>query len=436
MEQQQKRGPLAGVRVADFTEYIAGPYCGMMLADLGAEVLKIEPPVGDRWRQSIPVAPNEGRGFLQANRGKRGMVLDLKHPDGQAVAARIIKSSDVALVNGRPDVVKRLSLDYESMLKANPTIIYCQNTGFGTSGPYAHRGGFDLLAQSVSGALVYEASTNGSGNVTGVGATALGDYSAGLFMAMGICAALFARERDGVGQRIDMSLLDAAIASQYRPLFSIEGLDSEKRQMFLETREHLQESGGTIREMFELRSELLGARIENIYYRAYRSLDGYLTVACLNNELRRRLRDILELDDPSVEGAGYSGPPVETAARLSDQAEARFAEKTSEEWMRLLDRAGVPCGPLNCPEEVVNDPQVRVNGSILRLHHPTLGKLQMPANPLRFSATPVTSPTAPPQLGEETEAILRELGYGDGEVASLIESGAASKAAFSPASSS
>jgi crotonobetainyl-CoA:carnitine CoA-transferase CaiB-like acyl-CoA transferase len=399
-------GPLAGVRIADFSEYIAAPIATMLLADLGADVVKVEPPGGDRWRQSLPLGGGEGRGFLQANRNKRSIVLDLKCADARTIAHELVRRSDVAVVNARQEVVRRLRIDYETLAVVNPSLIYCQNTGFGTSGPYAHRGGFDLLGQSAAGIILYEGSVN-NGSHIGVAATALGDFSAGLFMAYGILAALFARSQGAGGQRIDTSLLDAAVASQYRPLFSVERRDAERRQEFLGALDAAIEAGADVDQLIRLRAETLGQRIENVYYRPYRTRDGAITVACLNNDLRRRLRDLLCIEDPSIDEWGYRGPTPEQAEATRAAVEAAFLEKTTAEWMEILDRVGVPCGPLNAPEQVFDDPQVRANGAMLQLEHPVVGPIRMPANPVRMSGTPLPSATPPPVLGSSTRAVLK-----------------------------
>ena len=413
---------MEGVRVADFTEYIAGPYCTMILADLGADVVKIEPPGGDRWRLNLPVNGGDGRGFLQVNRGKRSLVLDLKRPEGLAIAHEQVRRSDVVVINTRPGVAKRLGIDYETLHDLNPRLIHCQITGFGTTGPYSHRGGFDMVAQAASGIIVHEGSVTES--KMGISATAIGDYSAGMFMALGILGALFNRERTGQGQKIETNLLDAAIACQYRPLLSVERYDAAAREEFLEAARHAVEAGADVEDFMRMRRDFLGRSLRNVYYRAYRTKDGFMAVACLNNALRRKLRDLLGLDDPEVDGDTYGGTSKEENERLRLTAEPAFRARTTDEWYALLDEARIPCGPLNAPEQIPDDPQVKANGSILRLHHPVLGEMRMAGNPLRFSETPVVQePKAPPVLGSATRAILLEQGYGEEKIRLLTEQG-------------
>ena len=412
---------LDGIRIADFTEYIAGPYCTMVLADLGADVIKVEPPGGDRWRKSLPVDHGEGRGFLQVNRGKRSVVIDLKRTEGRAVAYDLIRKSDAAVVNMRPAAAERLKIDYASLSKVNPRLIYCQLSGFGNQGPYAHRASFDFVAQAASGILVHEGSV-GQGKM-GVTTVALGDYSAGVFMVIGIVSALLARERTGQGQKIETNLLDAALASQYRPLLSVERYDAEARREYLKSAEEATKAGAGVDEFMQHRREFMGQGLRNIYYQAHRTKDGYIAVACLNNNLRRKLRDILGIEDPTVDGQTYRGTSREDEERLRGQAAPVFLQRTTQEWFEALDKEGVPCGPVNAPEQVYGDPQVQANGSILSVAHETLGELLMSRHPLRFSDTPVGEAQPPPLLGSSTRQVLSELGYAKETIERLMADG-------------
>ena len=224
-------GILTGVRIADFTEYIAGPYCTMVLADLGADVLKIEPPGGDRMRYSAPL-DGEGRGFLQVNRTKRSFVVDLKKEDAADIVRRVVESVDAVVVNQRPQATKRLGIDYETLSPLNPRLVYGEITAYGHTGPYAHRGAFDMVAQAIGGVIAHEGTfaTNGLGMTT----TSISDYSAGVFLALGIVGALLVRERTGRGQKVETNLLDAILACQYRPMNNVERYDAAPRREFAE----------------------------------------------------------------------------------------------------------------------------------------------------------------------------------------------------------
>ena len=413
-------GILTGVRIADFTEYIAGPYCTMVLADLGADVLKIEPPGGDRMRYSAPL-DGEGRGFLQVNRTKRSFVVDLKKEDAADIVRRIVESVDAVVVNQRPQATKRLGIDYETLSPLNPRLVYGEITAYGHTGPYAHRGAFDMVAQAIGGVIAHEGTfaTNGLGMTT----TSISDYSAGVFLALGIVGALLVRERTGRGQKVETNLLDAILACQYRPMNNVERYDAAPRREFAEKVSQAARAGLNIRELFELRASHLGANTRNIYWRPYATGDGFLAVACLNNVMRRHLRDLLGIDDPMIDGASYGGTTPEENLALVAQVEPIFRSKTTQEWFDLLDEAGVPCGPLNTPEQVYDDPQVVNNGSILSVEHERVGEIRMPGHPVHYSESQVSTPSAPPVLGDATQKTLERLGYGPAEIERLIERG-------------
>ncbi|HZQ34361.1 MAG TPA: CoA transferase [Dehalococcoidia bacterium] len=443
---EQPGGALAGVRVIDCTDYIAGPYCGMMLADLGADVIKVEPTTGDRWRLQSQVAPGESRGFLAMNRGKRGIAVDLHRPEGLALLLRLLDGADVFLTNFRPGVAERLGLGWEQLSARNPRLIYAENTAFGSEGPDAARPGFDLLSQAASGLLDYEQKLR-NGLPAPISSTALADVSSGMFLAYGIAGALYARERSGRGQRIAGSLLHAAISVQYRPFQSVESIDAAPRAALLEAlaarsapepQTATGDGAGTATaapprsyaEIVALREAMLPGRAMgnagNTYYRPYETRDGIVCVACLNNRFRRRLRDLLGIADPSVDGDTYAlnDPDARAAAlALRPQFEAAFRERTTAEWLRLLDEADVPCTPLRLTEEVFDSPQIAANEMIVTLEHPTLGTLRQPAGPLRMSDTPYGSRRAAPTLGQHTDAVLAEAGLSPNEVAALHASG-------------
>jgi formyl-CoA transferase len=418
-------GALSGITVVDFTEYIAGPYCTMMLADMGARVIKIEKPEGDAWRHTAPVAPYESRPSLGVNRGKESIALDMKKPEGDKIARRLAEGADVVVTNYRPGVAGRLGLDYESLSPANPGLVYCENSAFGNEGPYAGRPGYDLLSQATTGMIIYENKIE-KGLPTYIATLAVADLTTGMFMAFAIVNALYARLTTGKGQRIETSLFASGLAAQYRPLLSIEDLDRPVREGFLQELEKKLENGFHFDEVNELRQGYIPARGRNNYYRVYETADGLIAVACLNNRQRRALRDVIGAQDPTVDGTVYDwfSEDVREAHHGNVEVfEAAFHKRSTAAWIDALDAADAPCARVNFPEEVFEHPHVVANDLMLDLNHSVLGPLRMPAPPMRMSETPTGNPLPPPALGEHGPAILRELGYTEAEVERLLAGG-------------
>ena len=418
-------GVLKGIRVLDFSEYIAGPYAGELLADLGAEVIKVEPPLGDFWRHTTPVAPAESRGFMGVNKGKRSISLDLKHPDTREVLERMVRSADVFLANYRPGVAARLGVDYETLSAINPRLIYCENTAFGKRGPYSERAGFDLVSQAMTGIMAFE----GAGGLPHpIITTSPTDLAAGIFMAYAVAAALYQRERSGRGQQIETSLFAAGIAIQYRPMFSIERIDRAPRERLLETVARARAAGKRVDEVLGEQSSRTDVvmRRNNPYYRVFETKDSYIALACLNNRLRRAAARVLEVEDPRVEGDEFDvdllGP--DESMVLRELIAATFTNRTTDEWVELFDAAGVPCGPVRLTAELFDDPQVVADELLVELDHPIMGPVKMANSPLKMSGGETGSRLPSPALGQHTRELLGELGYTAGEIAALEASGA------------
>jgi formyl-CoA transferase len=417
--------PLTGIRVIDFTEYIAGPYCTMMLADMGADVIKVERPDGDAWRHTAPIAPYESRVFLGVNRGKRSISLDMARPEAQDIVKRLVTDADVVVVNYRPGVAERLALNYDALRALNPSIIYAENTAFGTEGPYAGRPGFDILSQATTGIIMYENKIE-RGTPGFIAAFAVADLTTGLYMAFAIVNALYSRAQTGKGQRIDTSLFASGLAVQYRPLLSVEDLDAPVREGFLAELAERRKTGITYEEAAKLRNEYIPGRGRNSYYRVYETRDGLIAVACLANRQRRALRDVLAIEDHTIDGMTYDwfSEEARQAHRVnSELIEDKFRERTTAEWIAALDAVDVPCAQCNFPEEIFDHPHVAANNLMDQYEHPVVGPLRMPRHPARLSGTPVTDPTPPPALGQHSEEIMQELGYHDEDVARLFDAG-------------
>lgn len=418
-------GALDGIRVVDFTEYIAGPYCTMMLADMGSDVVKVERPEGDAWRHTAPLAPYESRGFLGVNRGKRSIALDLDRAEGREIAGKLAAGADVVVTNYRPGVAERLGLDYATLSAANPRLVYCENSAFGRAGPYAGRAGFDILSQAATGMVLYENKID-HGIPSYIITIAVADLTTGMFMAYAIVSALYARVESGRGQQIETSLFASGVAAQYRPLLSVEEQDRPVREGFLQELAEARQRGIRYEEAAKLRAQYVAGRGRNNYYRIYETRDGLIAVACLNNAQRRRLRDVLGIDDPTVEGMSYdwfSDAVRETHRNTVGAFESTMRDKSTDEWLRLLDAADVPCSPVHFPEEIYDNEHVRANGLMIELEHEVLGALRMPSTPVRMSGTPAGSSLPPPALGAHGPAVLRELGYDDAEIARLLDEG-------------
>lgn len=383
---------LQGLRVIDLTQVMAGPFCSMLLADMGAEVIKVEPLEGEATRHERELAPGVSGSFLAVNRGKRGMAVDLKAPEGAAILRRLAAGADVLVENYRPGAAKRLGLDYESLRAVNPRLVYCSISGFGQTGPYAGRGGFDLIAQGMSGIMSATGSEGGPPVKVGVPVTDLG---AGLFAVFGILCALRARRVAGRGQQVDTSLFEAGLA-----------LSAWEATEYWYTG--------------DLPRPLGTAHRLNAPYQAFRASDGHFTVGAANNKLWAQFAALLGLQ-PLLEDPRFSKP----AARLANRAalekliEAVTAKQTRAHWLARLEAAGIPAGPIYSVPEALADPQAVARGMTQEYDHPVAGRVKALGNPVKLSRTPARPAAPAPALGQDNAAILAELGYSAQEIRQL-----------------
>ena len=418
-------GPLHGVKVVDFTEIIAGPMCGRLLADMGAEVIKVEPPWGEPWRFSQNFAPTESRGFMAFNRGKQSLPLNLTKPEAQAIVHRLVKKSDVSLMNYRPDVATKLGVDYETLSALNPRLVYCEITAFGRQGPDSHRPGYDMILQAMSGLMAAETKV-ADGVPQQISSSPVIDITTGFSLAWCVCAALYARERTGRGQKVETSLLASSMGLLSSRLSQVDKLDTENRQRALEQLEAKRAEGASYSELLDASPASRRQRHHgNVYYRVYETKDGQIAVGCLSDPLRRRLADTLGLTDSRLD-TGFHIDTPETQAigiDMEKQAVVLFREKTSDEWLKLLEGRGIPAGPMRFVEELFDDPQIRSNELLTEVEHEVAGKVTTMGPVAKFSDTPFEVDSASPALGQHSEGILLHLGYSMDEIKDWREAG-------------
>jgi len=386
---------LAGIRVLDVTQVMAGPFCAMLLADLGADVIKIEPPAGDSTRQMPRGVGADSPSFNAVNRGKRSAVVNLKSAAGRDIFHRLARSTDILIENYRPGVMDGFGLGYAPLAETNPRIIYASISGYGQTGPQRAKGGFDLIAQGVSGIMSVTGEPGGPPMKAGVPLT---DLSAGLFALVGILAALEARHRTGRGQHIDASLVDAGVALS-----------------LWEATEYF--SGGGIP------APMGSAHRMNAPYQAVRCADGYITIGAANERLFRRLCDVLGHPEwTRLPDFADNASRVRNHDALADRIETITAERPRDYWLQLLEENDIPCGPINNYEQVFSDPQILAREMVVDVDHPTLGHLKALGSPLKLSGTPVDVRRRAPLLGEHTVEVLREAGYSEPEIEELRRS--------------
>jgi formyl-CoA transferase/CoA:oxalate CoA-transferase len=386
--------PLAGIRVLDLTRYLAGPFCTQLLADYGADVIKIESPRGREFR--APDAERDNYFFLSSNRGKRSLTLEFKSEAGREVVERLLESCDVLVENFRPGVMAELGLDPEVLAERFPRLVYCGISGFGADGPYAQRAGFDQIAQGMSGFMSLTGTSESGPTRAGI---AISDLLGGIFAAHGIQLALLARERTGRGQIVNTSLLEATI-----------GILSWGAGMYFEAGR----APGPAGQHHPLSSP----------YGRFRAHDGYLNIASGGDAMWEKLVRAVGrpewLEDPRFKDFIER---VKNRDALTEQLESVLRENTVDHWVGLINAAGVPCGPVLDIAQVFADPQVLARQMLVELPHPELGTYRTTGLPVKLSRTPGAITQRPPLLGEHSDEVLAEAGYGDEEIASLRESG-------------
>lgn len=379
----ERKGLLDGVRVLDLSRVLAGPYCGMMLADMGAEVIKIElPGRGDDARKNGPFVNGESAYYMNLNRNKRGMTLNLKSEEGKRIFKELVKKSDIVLENYRPGVMKRLGLDYEELRKINPAIIYGAASGFGQYGPYSQRAGYDILGQAMSGLM---STTGWPGSAPTRTGTAMSDVLGGLNVCIGVLAAYANRLKTGEGEMVDVSLVDSTVSS-------------------LE-----------IINMIYLCEGRVPTRIGNRYeaiapYDSFQASDGMVIIACGNDKLYGVLKTVIQ--DPEMENELYASNAlrVKNNAPLKEIIERWTTVRTVDEIVDTLLAVGIPSGPINTIDRVVKDPHIAgAREMFVDLPHPVAGPMKVTGNQIKLTNHPVQIDRPAPTLGQHTEEILTEL---------------------------
>jgi formyl-CoA transferase len=412
-------GPYAGIRVIELGRFIAVPYCGQLLADGGADVIKIEPLSGDDARRNgTRLGDTEARQFLNKNRGKRSAAVKISDPRVQAIIRKLAGSADVIISNFRPGQAAELGIDDKTLRATNSRLIYAENSAFGPRGPLSRQPGMDLLLQGLTGlAPIHDGSPVPFGDP-------IIDYTAAMLMAWGIATALFHRERTGKGQSLDVSLLQAALVIQNNSINHVDAADGW-RDDFVSYLKDAFSRGATLGDVIAHRDTLKPA-IEPPYYGFFPTRDGMIALAAGGRALQQRAAKALGVGDPALEDDSYQPADIAAHARaMRAESAAAFRKKTTEHWLGLFAQAGVPAGTIHLKDEILDHPQAWENEYLVRLEHETLGGMTVVAPPVKFSDSPLAITTASPVLGRHTAEILTEAGLTHGEIDALAGDGVA-----------
>ncbi|WP_272002455.1 CaiB/BaiF CoA transferase family protein [Roseovarius sp. ZX-A-9] len=389
-------GPLSGMRVIELAHIMAGPVCGLMLADMGADVIKVEKPTGDDSRRFVPPEINgESAAYMMMNRNKRGIALNLKDPAAVEVLHKLLMDADVVIENYRKGAMERLGLGYESLAELNPRLIYCEISGFGRTGPYAERGGFDLIAQGMSGLM--SITGEGPGRPPVKVAAPISDINAGILAAMGISAAYSERLKTGRGQKVDTSLFEAAIVQTYWQS-AIAFATGEKPE------------------------PLGSAHPLNAPYQSFRTSDGWINVGAANQSNWLRFLDVIgapELNDDPRFSSNLQR--IRNLPALVGVLDGYMARDTTANWLARMEAAKLPAGPVNDILEMHADPQARAREMIVTVDHPQAGPVETIGHPVKFSRTEASINRPAPLLGQHSREVLGEMGYDSERIDSLID---------------
>jgi crotonobetainyl-CoA:carnitine CoA-transferase CaiB-like acyl-CoA transferase len=394
-----RTGPLAGIKVIELAQIMAGPTCGMLLADMGADVIKVEKlPGGDDTRSyTEPSINGESAAFMMLNRNKRGMAVNLKTPGGLEVVKKLLADADVVTENYRKGTLEKLGLGYDVMQQLNPRLVYCAISGYGRTGPYADKGGFDLIAQGFAGLMSITGEPGGPPVKSG---TSVADINAGIFAALGIVSALLARATTGRGQMVDTSLMEAAIQQTYW-----------QSAIYFATGVNPGPSGS--------------AHILTAPYQAFPTADGWINVGGANQANWERITKVIGRPELAADPRFLTnGDRMKNLSALTPLVAERFKTRKSAEWIAALEAAGVPVGPVNRIGDMLADPQVAAREMVVEVDHPRAGTMKTLGLPIKFSATPGTVERAAPVLGQHTREVLLALGYCAADIERLQHEGA------------
>ena len=388
--------PLEGVRVLDLTSVMAGPYCSMLLGDMGADVIKIESfPDGDTSRAFVPQIRGESYCFTVLNRNKRSLAIDMKSAKGRNIVHQLARRADIITENFRPGVVKKLGLDYESLRQDNPGLVYASMSGFGQTGPYAGRGGYDIIAQGMSGIMMMTGEPGGRPAKVGI---AMNDIASGVTALYAILGAYISRLRSGQGQYVETSLLEAGLAWSQWEFGAFFGAG-------------------------ELPAAMGTRHRRAAPYQAYRTSDGYVTVGANNEKLWRAFCEQVCASPHWLSDPRYASNAlrVQHADALQADIEAVFTSHPTAHWVEALDAAAVPGGPVYSYQQVFDDPHVKARAMVVEMEHPIMGTIKTFGSPVKSSGELVSIRRAAPWLGQHSEEIVRSLGIAEDEVKSLFD---------------
>ena len=392
--------PLEGIKVLDLTHMLAGPYAGMVLADLGADVVKVEPlGTGEMTRGLLSDDPNNsfkgfGAYFLTLNRNKKSVSLDLKHVQGLQVFYDLVKSTDVVLNNFSAGVVKKLKIDYDHLNKINPKIITCSITGFGETGKHSSRPAYDQIVQAYSGGMSITGADASTPTRAGI---PIGDLGSGLFSVIGMLSALLSREKTGKGQHLDLSLLDVQIS--------------------------LLTYMATMQTLSGVNPEPIGnAHFVHVPYNSFTTKNGFVVIAVITDAFWQELLNIVDIDNLRKEEFQNSTGRLQNQQFIESELNKKLSTETSEHWINALNSAKVPCAPINSFSQALSDEQVIHRNMVVEVEHPDGGKVKMPGNPIKLSYTDEDSFSPPPHLGQHTkETLIEWCNYSESEIIELIK---------------